>query len=262
MKQLNKDIIGMIHCRALTGTPKFRNNIKEIISIAIEEAKLYQRAGVDILMIENMHDVPYIKSGIGHEVSTLMTLIGYEIKRATSMRCGIQILAAANKAAIAAAKSADLDFIRAEGFVYGHVADEGYIDANGGELLRYRKYIDAEDIAVFTDIKKKHSSHQITQDVSLVETAKTAEYFLSDGLIITGSSTGHAADLEELEGVKKAVNIPVLVGSGVTIDNVEEYLQVSDALIVGSWFKKDSYWANKIDENRVKTFMDKVKSLR
>lgn len=49
-----------------------------------------------------------------------------------------------------------MDFIRAEGFVFSHVADEGFMNSDAGELLRYRKMIDAENVAIFTDIKKKH----------------------------------------------------------------------------------------------------------
>ena len=46
--------------------------------------------------------------------------------------------------------------IRVENFVFGHVADEGWMNAGAGPLLRYRKMIGAEKIAVFADIKKKH----------------------------------------------------------------------------------------------------------
>ncbi|NQW36503.1 MAG: BtpA/SgcQ family protein [Flavobacteriales bacterium] len=255
-------IIGMIHLKALPGTPAYQNNNTDIIAAAVAEAKLYKKAGIDALAIENMHDVPYIKNDVGHEISTMMAVIGREIKRETNLPCGIQILSSANKAALAVAKAADLDFIRAEGFVYGHLADEGYIDACAGDLLRYRKQIDAEHIAVFTDIKKKHSSHALTADVSLVETAKTAAYFRSDGLLITGSSTGSAASIEEIKAVKAACNIPVIVGSGVTRDNLETYLFHSDALIVGSYFKQNGHWNNPLDYDKIVGFMEKVNKLR
>lgn len=49
-----------------------------------------------------------------------------------------------------------LDFIRAEGFVFSHVADEGLLNACAGDLLRYRKNIGAGHVMIFTDIKKKH----------------------------------------------------------------------------------------------------------
>ena len=63
------------------------------------------------------------------------------------------MLAGANKGALAVALAAELDFIRAEGFVFGHVADEGWMDAQAGELLRYRNNIGANHIKIFTDIK-------------------------------------------------------------------------------------------------------------
>jgi len=260
--KIDKPIIGMIHLKALPGTPKFNNNINEIIDTALHETEIYKSAGIDALAIENMHDVPYLKNNVGHEISSIMSIIGSEVKKLSGLPCGIQVLSSANKAAIAIAKNANLDFIRAEGFVFGHVADEGYIDANAGELLRYRKKIDADHIAVFTDIKKKHSSHTITTDVSIVETAKAAEYFLSDGLIITGISTGESANMNEINAIKNACKIPVIVGSGVTIDNVTQYLSNSDALIIGSYFKKEGFWENALDYDKIATLMTKVNSLR
>jgi len=260
--KVHKPIIGMIHLKALPGTPKFNNNINEIIDAAIHESEIYKSAGIDALAIENMHDVPYLKNDVGHEVSAIMSIIAYEVKKMSGLPCGIQVLSSANKAALAIAKNASLDFIRAEGFVFGHVADEGYIDANAGELLRYRKAIDAEHIAVFTDIKKKHSSHAITADVDIVETAKAAEYFLSDGLIVTGMSTGESANINEIKSIKTACKIPVIVGSGVTIDNITQYLPNSDALIVGSYFKKDGFWANELEQDKIARFMNKVESIR
>jgi len=255
-------IVGMIHLKALPGTPNYQNNDAEILAAALQEAHLYKKAGIDALAIENMHDVPYIKNDVGHEISAMMTVIGHEIKKTTGLPCGIQILSSANRAAMSVAKAAQLDFIRAEGFVYGHVADEGYIDSCAGDLLRYRKQIDAESIAVFTDIKKKHSSHALTADVSLVETAKTAEYFLSDGLIITGTSTGSAANINEIQAVKEACDIPVIVGSGVTLENLKTYLSVADVLIVGSYFKEDGHWAGALSYDKVARFMEKANDLR
>lgn len=231
-------VIGMIHVDALPGTPRYKNNMAEIVEKALREAEIYKKAGVDALAIENMHDIPYMKTNIGAEITSAMTVVGYEVKKNSGLVCGIQILAGANKEALAVAKVANLDFIRAEGFIFAHVADEGIMESCAGELLRYRKMIDADDILIFTDIKKKHSSHAITSDVDICETAKAAEFFLSDGLIVTGSSTGKEASTNEIEDVKKTVKIPVLVGSGITLNNLEAYFNISDAMIVGSYFKK------------------------
>ena len=42
---------------------------------------------------------------------------------------GIQILAAANREAVAVAHAAALDWVRVEGFAFAHVADEGFINS-------------------------------------------------------------------------------------------------------------------------------------
>ncbi len=257
----SKTIIGMIHVDALPGTPKFRGSMAEIIGKAKEEARIYKEAGIDVLMIENMHDVPFDRR-VGPEIVAAMAVIGYEIKHSTGLRCGLQILAAANREALGAAQAAGLDFVRAEGFVFGHVADEGYIDGCAAELLRYRRQIGADDILVVTDVKKKHSSHAITADVDIIETAHAAEFFLSDGLIVTGMATGTEASLAELQQVKAAVDIPVLVGSGVTVENVDRYLAVADALIIGSYFKYDGHWTQGVEFERVRQLMERVNQTR
>ena len=261
MKVLNleKPVIAMIHVDALPGTPKYSGDIKSIISKTIKEAQLYKDSGIDVLMIENMHDVPYLNRTAGPEITSLMSILLYEVKNVSGLPSGLQVLAGANKQALGAALAAGGDFIRAEGFVYAHVGDEGFFNSDAGDLLRYRKQIGAENISIFTDIKKKHSSHSITVDTSIEDTAKAAEFFLSDGVIITGSATGKEPSLKEIACVKKSVNIPALAGSGITLENVNEYFNLCDALIIGSYFKTNGLWANPVDPDRVIKLIKKVK---
>jgi membrane complex biogenesis BtpA family protein len=259
---INKAVVGMIHVDALPGTPKYKGDVENIINSALKEAMIYKTCGVDAIAIENMHDIPYLKRNVGPEIISLMSIIGREVKKASQLPCGIQILAGANKEAIAAAHSAGMDFIRSEGFVFAHVADEGIMESDAGELLRYRKQIGAEEILIFTDIKKKHSAHSITSDVDIIETAKAAEFFLSDGVILTGTSTGKEADIDELKKVMGAVIIPVIIGSGITADNIKKYYPAADAFIIGSYFKQEGNWKNKVDADRVKALMNKINNLR
>ena len=252
----------MIHLKPLPGTPNSQKGVNYIIREAIQEADALQKAGIDGLIIENMHDIPYLNRSVGPEITSIMSIVGYEVKNLTGLPCGIQILAGANKEALAAAHSAGLDFIRAEGYVFAHIADEGIMESSAGDLLRYRKQIGADQVDIFTDVKKKHCSHAITGDMSCTEMAKAAEFFQSDGVIITGHSTGQAADAEELKEVYSQLSIPVLVGSGITINNLESYLSFADALIVGSYFKKGGNWQNELDYQKVERFMDIVKEIR
>ncbi len=255
-------VIAMIHLDALPGTPAYQNNWQSIADKALLELEIYQKAGVDAIIIENMHDLPYLNKDIGPEIIACMTVVAQQISHQCSLPIGIQILSSANQAALAVAKAAQLQFIRSEGFVFGHLADEGWINSDAGHLLRYRKSIDADHIAVFTDIKKKHSAHAMTADIDIVETAKAASYFLSDGLIITGMSTGKEAPIDAIHAIKQECTSPVIVGSGLTYDNLPHYLDKADALIVGSYFKVGGYWANALSYDRTAAFMEKARKLR
>ena len=95
-----------------------------------------------------------------------------------------------------------------------------------------------------------------------VITAKAAGFFLSDGLIVTGKSTGEKADPDEVKAVKKVSKLPVIIGSGIDKSNIHEYWNLADAFIVGSSFKKEGRWENAVDRERVKQFMHKIDQLR
>lgn len=248
-------LVGMIHLAALPGSPSFRARsgggaLDEIVARAVEEAKVYRDAGFHGLAIENMHDRPYLKGAIGPETVAAMAAVGQEVRRAVSLPLGVQVLAAANREALAVALASGASFVRVEGFVFAHVADEGIIESDAGTLLRYREQIGAGHIKVFADIKKKHSSHAITADVDLADTAHAAEFALADGVIVTGTSTGRQTEPDEVRAVAEAVHIPALVGSGITPENIGKYPQ-ADGLIVGSSVKRDGLWSNPIDAARV-----------
>lgn len=229
--------------------------MQELIEVARREARIYRDCGVDGIIIENMHDVPYLKGEVGPEIVAAMTAIGTEVKNECGLPVGIQILAGANIEAMAVAHAAGLDFIRAEGFAYAHVADEGLIEASAAKLLRYRKMIGAEGVQVWTDVKKKHSAHAITADVSLGETAETVEFMGAACVIVTGSVTGEAPKIADVQEAKQYCHLPVFLGSGISEGNIEQFYGEADGFIIGSAFKVDGLWSNTIDPARVSSFM-------
>lgn len=252
----------MVHLQALPGTPHGRRGVDEIVVHACREAELLAACGVDALLIENMHDRPYVRVGVGPEIVSVMTAAACAIRGSVNVPCGVQVLAAANEEALAIAFAAGLDFIRAEGFVFAHVADEGLIEGCAASLLRARRAWGAESVKVFADIKKKHSSHAITADVDIAETAHAAEFFSADGVIVTGTATGRPVDIDELATVARATEIPVLVGSGATAENVESLFPFANAVIVGSSVKQGGCWDAPIDPARVREFTRRVAQLR
>lgn len=255
-------MIGMVHVQALPGTPFAKLPISRIIDDARKDAATLIEAGFDAILIENMHDIPYLNRTVGPEITATMAVVASRIREMTPCPLGIQILAGANRDAIAAALASGADFIRAEGFVFAHVGDEGLMNSDAGELLRYRKAIGAEHVAILTDIKKKHSSHAITQDVSLAETCEAAEFFGSDGLIITGTSTGKPADPFDVNAALSASSLPIVIGSGITPENLPLFWEMADGFIVGSWIKEGGKWNNPVDPDRAQALMKAASHLR
>lgn len=243
-------LLGVIHLPALPGTPASSLSLEAILERAVEEARVYAAARFHGIVIENIGDRPFLKRGVGPEIVAAMAAVGREIKRVVPVPLGVQVLAGANREALAVALACGARFVRVEGFVFGHVADEGLMESDAGDLLRYRRAIGATEVRVFADIKKKHSAHAITADVDLAATAHAAEFFLADGVIVTGTVTGEPADPAEVQAVSGAVGIPVLVGSGVTAENIGLY-PGADAFIVGSSLKQDGVWSGTLEPARV-----------
>ena len=250
----SKPVIGVIHVGALPGTPGSSQTVAELITAARREATLYRDGGVSAVMIENMHDVPYLRGEVGPEIVAAMTAIGSEVKTVSGLPVGIQILAGANIEAMAVAHAANLDFIRAEAYAYAHVADEGFIQSSAAKLLRYRRMIGATRVEVWADVKKKHSAHAITADVGLRMTAETVEFIGADCV------SGKAPKAEDVREAKSHCSLPVFLGSGISADNIDEFIEEADGFIIGSHFKVDGHWAGMVDQKRVERLMAKVRT--
>jgi membrane complex biogenesis BtpA family protein len=258
----NKPVIAMIHVGALPGTPASTQSVSQLVALARQEAAIYRDLGVDGIGIENMHDVPYLRGGVGAEIVAAMTLIGAAVKDESRLPVGIQILAGANIEAMAVAHAANLDFIRAEGYSFAHVADEGWIESSAARLLRYRKMIGAERVQVWADVKKKHSSHAITADISLGEACETVEFMRGSVVIVTGSATGKAPKIDDVKEAKAGCHLPVILGSGIDAENIAEFYPHADGFIIGTYFKREGNWQDTVDARRVEKLIDSVTTLR
>ena len=245
----------MIHVGALPGTPASRHNVAELEAQAVAEARVYKAGGIHAIAIENMHDVPYLRGSVGPEITAAMTVIARSVKAESGLPCGIQILAGANHEALAVAHAASLDFIRVEGYAFAHVADEGIIQSSAASLLRFRRAIGAERVQVWADVKKKHSSHAITADMSVGETAAAVEFMRADAVIVSGAVTGEEPSDAHISDVKRHCRLPLYLGSGVTAANIGNFFGIADGFIVGTYLKRDGRWTETVDPRRVAELM-------
>ncbi len=253
-------LIGMVHVGALPGTAQGGEPVSAIIDRAVAEAHLLDTAGFDALLVENMHDTPYLLRDVGPEIVAAMTAVTGAIRAAVNIPVGVQVLAGANTAALAVAHATGGAFIRAEGFAYAAVADEGLMaEADAGPLLRERARLGAT-VQVWADVQKKHSAHALTGDLDITELAQGAVFMGADALVLTGSATGKRTQLSDVRTVRDAVDVPVIVGSGVDASTVRQTLDVAHGAIVGSALKVDSHWANAIDPSAVTRLMDAART--
>lgn len=255
-----KPIIGMVHLPPLPGSPLYEGGgINSIIDYALEEATILEQEGVNGIEIENFMDPSYFPGTVGPELVSAMAIIAHEIKKKIHLPLGICILADPI-ASIAVAHAVKAEFIRATVFTEAVVDVSGLILGRPHEILRYRKFLD-NSIKIFADVQIKHSAPLAPRPIQ--ESAYDAAYFLADAVIISGKHTGFPTPVEDVKVVKEVLpDVPVLVGSGLTAENVTRLFEYADGAIVGTYFKCEGKSENRIDRERVKKLVGVVDSIR
>lgn len=262
MRRLSpKFLCAMIAVRALPGSPKYDGDDALIVKQALDDLRHYAEVKVDAVFLENDHDIPFIKPPLPQRALEVMERVAQEVRQRFSGPLGIQLLEGANESALEIAARADYDFVRVESYVYAHVGSAGIIEGCAGQLLRRRKELDCEHIKVWADVKKKHCSHSITADLDITDEVRQAELYLVDGVVVTGARTGVPPNPEELARVKACTQLPVVIGSGMTPENLEIYRQ-ADGFIVGSAFRKDGKFLEELDRARLDRFMRSFSALK
>ncbi len=257
----DKVTIGVIHCRPLPGSPNYDGEaMAEIVESALRDGESYISGGMDGLIVENHGDIPFLKpDDIGHETSAALAIIAGQVVARIGVPVGINVLANGAIPALAVAKAAGACFIRVNQWANAYVANEGIIEGPAAQALRYRARIGARDVRIVADAHVKHGAHAIVADRPIAELVRDVEFFSADAVIATGRRTGDAAEPGEIAAMRAATRLPVLVGSGVTPDNVAGILAVADGVIVASALKHGGVWWNPVEPARVAAFMDVVR---
>ena len=254
-----KPVIGCIHLLSLPGSPRYSGDLKKIFATALAEAEIYKLNGLDGLIIENFRDHPFYPGALPPETVAAMAAIAREVVNSFDGPVGINALRNDAEAAMAIATASGADFIRVNVHTGAAVTDQGVIEGKAHETLRLRKNLHSE-VLVFADVHVKHASPLGNRSIEQ-ETIENTERGMANGLIVSGTGTGMETALADVKVVKQNSHLPVLIGSGTTIDNIHELHLLADGFIVGSFFKKDGKAVNEVDPDRVKKFMDRYKLL-
>ena len=258
---VEKAVIAMAHFPALPGTPRYdpRLGIDGMRECMRRDVAALLEGGVDAIMFCNEDDRPY-RFHAGFESVAVMTRIITEL-RPKDRPFGVDFLWDAF-APLAIAKATGATFIR-EVITGVYESDMGLWAPDAGEILRYRRAIDAENVHIFANITPEFASP--LGERSVAQRARSAVVSsLVDAILIAGPMAGAEPDISWLLEAREAVGnqVPILLNTGARLDNIHRYLQVADGVIVGSSLKVDGYTWNPVDPERVKAFMSAVRQIR
>ena len=248
-------LVGMVHLLPLPGSPRWGGSIAAVREAALRDAERLLAGGCDAIIVENMGDLPYLRGSVDPSTLAAMTLATDDVVKLGSP-VGVQVLSGAWREALGLCVATGASFLRIEAFAYAHVADEGWMDACAGPLLRSRAHLfGAGGPAIWADVQKKHAAHAVTADLDLETLAHGHAFCGADVLVITGVSTGQPTLPAHVVAAKSA-GLPVVVGSGVTAASAHQFREVASAVIVGSYIKEGGNWQAPVDVGRVRAVRD------
>ena len=231
-----RPIIGTIHLKALPGSPDYAHTLSDTIDAALADARVYEQGGCAALIVENFFDAPFFKDQVGPETIAAMARIATLIRQQTKLPLGINVLRNDAISAMAIAAACDCQFIRVNVLAWAMLTDQGVIEGKSAQLLRFRAQLQAP-VLVLADCLVKHAVPLAPQSMTFVA-MDTWERGGADALIISGVGTGKATDEDDVRQARiGAPDAPLLIGSGVSEQNIGSLLTVADGAIVGTAFK-------------------------
>ncbi len=250
-----KPVIGMVHLKALAGSPGYGGDPAAVLEAALGDAQALAAGGVDAVMLENFWDVPFYPASVPAATVAQVTAVALELRRRLDLPLGVNVLRNDGLAALAAAHAAGADFIRVNVLIAARLTDQGIVHGIAHDLLRERRSLGAERIRILADVRVKHSAP--LGDYPLAEEVEdTLLRGGADAVVVSGTGTGKGTDPEEVRRVKAAAGeAPVLVGSGVTAATVSEFREAADGFIVGTALKRDGRVDRPVDPDRVRALL-------
>ncbi len=255
----DQPLIGMVHLAPLPGSPSSQLTLREIIGLAIADARVLEECGFDAVLIENFGDAPFRSGRVDPHTVATMTIVARSVREKIALPIGINVLRNDPLAALAIASCCEAAFIRVNVHTGVYATDQGLIEGRADETLRYRESIHAK-VAVFADVHVKHARPLSSSDIA--EAAEETAYRgRADGLIVSGSTTGRPTDLDDLRKVRAAVpDRTILVGSGADENSIRGIMAIGAGAIVGTSIKIRGETTAPVDPPRARAFIAAARS--
>ncbi|KAB7788111.1 BtpA/SgcQ family protein [Bifidobacterium cebidarum] len=259
--KVKKPVIAMCHLKPLPGDPNYDSaaGVEAIIEAARKDLKALQNGGVDGVMFSNEASLPYLLKTEPITAITMANIIG-ELKSEVTVPFGVNVLWDPT-ASIDLAVATGAKFVR-EIFSGVYASDFGLWNTNSGEVARHQRHVDGKNVKLLYNIVPE--SAQYLADRSIESIAKSTVFNAQpDGLCVSGLTAGAPADTDIITRVKGVVpDTPVFANTGVKAETAKVQLTAADGAICATYFKRDGYIWNEVDESRVAKLMGQVQELR
>ncbi len=256
-----KAVVGMVHLRALPGSPRWAGSMDEVVRAALHDVHALADGGADALLVENYGDVPFAAGRVDAGTVAGMAAVIAEIRKAVPLPVGVNVLKTDALSALAVATATGARFVRVNVHVGAVVADQGLLQSGAHDTLRYRRLLGV-DVKILADVQAKHGVPLAPVPIEQ-EARDCVSRGLADALVVSGAATGEPTPMGDIKRVRGAVpDVPLLVGSGATAETVAELLSVADGVIVGTAVKRDGRLANPVDPERVRRLVQAARAAR
>lgn len=250
----HKMLVGMVHLPALPGAARAKLGMDALLERAVSEAQLLAEAGFDAVMLENFGDAPFVAEHAPAETVAAMAIIARAVREQVEIQIGINVLRNDAFSALGIAAAADAALVRVNVLSGVYATDQGMISGRAREVLATRKRL-CPEVLIAADVHVKHAAPISQPDIGLAA-EETAYRAGADILIVSGTATGVATDMDDLRRVKSAVpDRPMWIGSGVDAKSVGGLLAVADGAIVGTALKRGGKTTAELDRGRVREFL-------
>lgn len=250
-------IFGVIHLKGLPGSTSNSLSLDEIIKLAQNDIDVLTEGGVHGVIIENFGDAPFVKDNLSKRSLVSFTNVVSNLNIESHLSTGINVLRNDGISALAIAEACDADFVRINVLNNIMYTDQGIIEGKAYDIAQFRSTL-SKDIQVYADVFVKHATPPYGAKIEN-HTKELLERAGADVIIVSGDGTGEETDIEDLKKIREIVPEGKLaIGSGLNINNIDEYAKVSDIGIVGTDLKTDGILDNPVDLKRVTDLVNKI----
>jgi len=255
-----KPVIGMVHLGALPGAPLHdaSGGLDGLVASARADLAALQEAGFDAVMFGNENDRPYELEVDTASTATMAFIIG-QLRSEITVPFGVNVLWDPI-ATVALAASTGAAFCR-EILTGTYASDMGLWSPDAGRAMRYRDRLGRSDLVMLYNVSAEFADSLDRRP--LQDRARSAVFSsIPDAVLVSGTITGEAAKLRDLEAVKAVLpHTPVMANTGVRHDTVADVLKIADGCIVGSALKFDGDTWNAVDPVRARDFIRQARSV-